>query len=84
MAPKASACSWNNGGAETTLDGSGTSDRRKAIHLCSQTSLQLDVGYWHLASIIAAQRLVRSWVQTGSGQPTAKVTRLTHLGRRQK
>jgi hypothetical protein len=32
---------------------------------------------WHTASVIAAQRHARSWVQTGSDRCTAKVTRMT-------
>jgi putative ABC transport system substrate-binding protein len=35
---------------------------------------------WHLASVIAVQRHVRSWVQTGSDGHSAKVSRLTRSG----
>jgi hypothetical protein len=34
---------------------------------------------WHIASVSAAQRHVRSWVQTGSVWHTGKVTRLTRM-----
>jgi hypothetical protein len=39
----------------------------------------IDVAFWHIASVIAVQRHVRSWVQTGSDRHIAKMTRLTHV-----
>jgi hypothetical protein len=38
------------------------------------------VRLWHIASVIAVQRHVRSRVQTGSERHAANVTRLPHSG----
>src|SRR4030088_161655 len=37
--------------------------------------------YWHIASLSAVQRYVRSWGQTGSDRPTVKTALMTHTGR---
>jgi len=57
------------------LEGALWVDRSQHNHsqVCS-----IDFRCWHIASVIAAQRHVRSWVQTGSDQHDAEVTRLTH------
>ena len=63
--------------------------RQKAEHMAAPTnaakredsSCQLGaVHTWHLASVVAVQRKVRSWVNTGSDRHAAKVTRLTQSG----
>jgi hypothetical protein len=43
---------------------------------------RLQVRNWHIGSVVAVQRHVRGWGQTGSNQHIAKVTRLTHVRHR--
>ena len=57
---------------------SGGKDRLGSISKQGDSSCQPGaVHTWHIASVIAARRHVRSWVSTGSDRLVAKVTRLT-------
>ena len=47
--------------------------QRMSRNISSATN---DVACWHITSVIAVQRHVRSWANTGSDQHSAKVSRL--------